>query len=156
LKLKKFEVIVIAWMSFVNSVVLSVLLPIIAIGFVNWGIFIEGFVVSFAISFVLVLIIPVNVWGDKVAVACKTKPYSFPWALISTAVATLILATLMSLCMVAYFLPAEARPHFIFAWLGVYPYVLGAIYVASLIAAPIGVSIAKKMCGAPVQASIAQ
>lgn len=143
-------------MSFVNSVVLSILLPIIAIGFVNWGIFLEGFVVSFAISFVLVIVIPVNVWGDKIATACKTKPFSFPWALISTAVATLVLATLMSLCMVAYFLPAEARPHFIFAWLHVYPFVLVAIYIASLIAAPIGVLIAKKLCGIPAQASTVQ
>ncbi len=150
---KKFVVIMALWMSIVLSVVLSILLPIVSIGFVNWPIFLEGFAVSFVISFVLSLVIPFNVWGDKLAAACRTKPFTFPAALISTAVATLVMATLMSLAMVFYFLPAPARPFFIFAWLKVYPFALVAIYVASLIFAPMGVAMAKKACHIPKMAS---
>jgi hypothetical protein len=145
----KFIFIVSLFLSVVLSVVLSIVLPIVMIGFVNWPIFLEGFIVSFVLSLVLSLVIPANVWGDKLAAACGAKPFSFPAHLISTAVVTLVLATLMSLAMVFWFLPADKRPIFIFAWLGAYPWVLLTIYLSALIFAPIGVAIAKKCCGIP-------
>jgi len=150
--IKKFDVIVASWVSFINSVVMSILLPLISVGILNWGKCLEGFAISVVFSQVLALIIPANRWGDKFAAACKTKPFSFSWHLVSTAVATLVIATLMSLCMVAYF--AGIGPHLIFAWLAVYPYVLLVIYVASLIAVPIGVAIAKKFCNFAMQAPL--
>lgn len=145
----KFIFIVALFLSFVLSIILSIVLPIVMIHFVNWPIFLEGFVVSFVISLVLSLIIPAPMWGDKLAAACGAKPFSFPAHLISTAVVTLVLSTLMSLAMVFYFLPPPARPQFIFAWLGAYPWVLLTIYMSALIFAPIGVKIAKKSCGDP-------
>ncbi|OPY74856.1 MAG: hypothetical protein A4E63_00583 [Syntrophorhabdus sp. PtaU1.Bin050] len=148
----KFIFIVSLFLSVVLSIVLSVVLPIVMIGFVNWPIFLEGFVVSFMLSLVLSLVIPANLWGDKLAAALGAKPFSFPAHMISTAVVTLVLATLMSLAMVFYFLPAEARPFFIFSWLKAYPWVLLTIYVSALIFAPVGVAIAKKCCGAPSMA----
>ena len=159
MKPMKFIVIVALWLSIVLSVVLSILLPIAVIGYVNWGIFLEGFAVSFVVSFVLSLALPINVWGDKLAAACGRKPFSFSWHLISTAVATLVMATIMSMSMVGYFV----GPHtglsigLFFAWVKAYPWVLLSIYVSSLIFAPIGVAIAKKLCGAPpMQASVAK
>ena len=146
---KKFDLIVGLWLSIVLSVVLSILLPIVSIGFVNWPIFLEGFGVSFVISFVLGAVIPLNMLGGKLAAACGARPFSFPGQLISTVVSTLIMATIMSLCMVFYFLPPPARPHFIFAWLKVYPYALASIYLSSLIFAPVGVAMAKKICKVP-------
>ena len=146
---KKFDVIVGLWLSIVLSVVLSILLPVVSIGFVNWPIFLEGFAVSFVISFILGAVIPLNAWGGKFAAALKANPFSFRGQLFSTIISTLIMATIMSLCMVFYFLPAQARPFFIFAWLKVYPYALISIYVSSLIFAPVGVAIAKKVCKVP-------
>lgn len=149
MKFNRSGLIITLWMSIVLSIVLSVLLPIISMGFVNWPIFIEGFIVSFLISFAVSLIIPVNALGAKIAGACKAKPFSLRWNLLTTAVATLIMATIMTLCMVYYFLPEIARQFFISEWLEVYPYALGAIYVTSLVATPIGVAIAKKCCSVP-------
>ncbi len=100
------------------------------------------------------LVIPANKWVDNFATACKTKPFSLPWRLISIAVLSLIFATIMSICMVAYFV----APHvgfgmiLLFTWLHAYPYVLIAVYIGVLIFAPIGVAIAKKCCGVPAQA----
>jgi hypothetical protein len=145
----KFVFIVSLFLSIILSIVLSIVLPIIMIHFVNWPIFLEGFAVSFVLSLVLSLVIPASVWGDKLAAACGAKPFTFPAHLISTAVVTVVLATLMSLGMVFYFLPPQARPNFIFAWLHAYPWVLATIYVAALIFAPVGVAIAKKCCGIP-------
>lgn len=149
MKFDKFGLIVTMWMSVVLSVVLSILLPVISMGFVDWPTFIEGFAVSFVISFAVSLIIPVNALGAKIAGACKAKPFSLRWNLITTAGATLIMATIMTLSMVYYFLPELARQFFISEWLEVYPYALVAIYVTSLIATPIGVAIAKKCCSVP-------
>jgi len=52
-KIRKFDLIVLLWVSFVLSAVLSILLPIISAGFVNWSVFMEGLVVSFLVSFLL-------------------------------------------------------------------------------------------------------
>lgn len=145
----KFIFIVALFLSVVLSIVLSAVLPIVMIGFVTWPIFLESFVISFVLSLALSLIIPANVWGDRLAAACGAKAFSFPAHLISTAVTTVILATLMSLAMVYYFLPAGAGPLFIFAWLHAYPWVLLTIYVSALIFAPISVAIAKKCCKVP-------
>ena len=145
----KFIFIVALFLSVVLSIVLSVVLPVVMIGFVNWPIFLEGFAVSFVLSLVLSLVIPAPVWGDKLAAALGAKPFTFPAHLISTAVVTLVLATLMSLAMVYYFLPPQARPFLIFAWLKAYPWVLLTIYVSALIFAPMGVAMAKKCCGVP-------
>lgn len=147
----KFIFIVALFLSVVLSIVLSIVLPILMTPDhrVTWGMFLEGFIVSFVLSLVLSLVIPANVWGDKLAAACGAKPFSFPAHLISTAVVTLVLATLMSLAMVFYFLPPFLRPQFFSLWLKAYPVVLITIYISALIFAPIGVAIAKKSCGIP-------
>lgn len=149
MKIDKFGLIVTAWMCFFLAIVLSILLPVISTGSVTVGVFLEGLVVSFVISLVISLIIPLMEWGGKAAAACGAKPDTLPWHLVSTAVLTLIMATILSLVMVFYFMPPEARSHFLFAWISVYPFVLLGIYVSALIAAPIGVAIAKKCCGVP-------
>jgi predicted lysophospholipase L1 biosynthesis ABC-type transport system permease subunit len=63
MKIDSFGLIVKLWMSVVLSAVLSVLLPLISMGFVNWPIFIVGFAVSFVISLEASLIIPINALG---------------------------------------------------------------------------------------------
>ena len=47
------------------------------------------------------------------------------------------------------FCPRRPVPFFIFAWLKVYPYALLSIYISSMIFAPVGVAIAKKVCKVP-------
>ena len=157
----KFIFIVSLFLSVVLSIVLSIVLPLVMMGFDKWQampgfvkmmIFLEGFIVSFVLSLILSLIIPAPVWGDKLAAALGAKPFSFPAHLISTAVVTLVLATLMSLAMVYYFnlkVPPAFRAPFGGEWLKAYPWVLVTIYISALIFAPMGVSIAKKRCGAP-------
>ena len=149
MKIDKFGLIVTIWMCFFLAVVLSILLPIISTGSVTLAVFLEGLIISFVISLIISLIIPLMDWGGKVAAAAGAKPGTLPWHLVSTAVLTLIMATLLSLIMVYYFLPATARMYFLTAWLGVYPFVLLGIYVSALVAAPIGVAIAKRCTNIP-------
>lgn len=146
---KKFDVIVAAFISLVNSVILSILLPFIAVGYIKWEIFLKGFAISYVISLLLSLVIPAVHWGEQLAVACKTKPFSLCWRMISTIMPTLVFATMMSLCMVA--VNVGIGPYTITAWLAVYPYALITIYVSSLIATPISVTIAKRLCGVPTK-----
>lgn len=146
MKIDSFGLIVKLWMSVVLSAVLSVLLPLISMGFVNWPIFIVGFAVSFVISLEASLIIPINALGGggKLAGICMAEPFNLSWKLIKTAVVTLMMAIIMTQCMVHHLLPEFARRFFISEWLEVYPYALVATYVTSLIAAPIGLAIEKR------------
>ncbi|MDD5144062.1 hypothetical protein [Methanoregula sp.] len=149
MKIDKFGLMVTIWMCLFLAVVLSIILPFIATGSLTLAEFFEGFIVSFVISLVITLIIPLMEWGGRVAAACGAQPETLPWHLISTAALALIMGTLLSLIMVIYFIPPEARPFFLFIWIGMYPFALLATYIAALIAAPIGVAIAKKCCGIP-------
>lgn len=148
-KTDKFGLIVTIWMCLFLAFVLSIILPIIATGSLTLVEFLEGFVVSFVISLVLALIIPLMEWGDRFAAACGAKPKTLPWYLISTAALALIMATLLSIIMVLYFIPPEAHPYFFFIWIKMYPFALLATYIVALIAAPFGVALAKKCCGVP-------
>lgn len=149
MKIDRFGLIVTIWMCLILALILSIILPVISTGSVTLADFFEGFVVSFVISLVLALIIPLMEWGDRFAAACGAKPQTLPWYLISTAALALIMATLLSIIMVLYFIPPEARPYFLFIWIGMYPFALLATYIVALIAAPVGVAIAKKCCGVP-------
>ncbi len=149
MKHDKFGLIVIIWMCLFLAGVLSFVLPIIFHGSVTPRIFVEGFIVSFAISFVISLIIPLKEWGDRAAAACGVEPDTLQWHLVSMGALTLIMGTLLSLSMAYYFMPPEARPNFFFVWIRMYPIVMIGTYVSSLIAAPIGVAIARKCCGVP-------
>lgn len=82
--------------------------------------------------------------GGKLAGICMAEPFNLSWKLIKTAVVTLMMAIIMTQCMVHHLLPEFARRFFISEWLEVYPYALVATYVTSLIAAPIGLAIEKR------------
>jgi len=149
MKHDKFGLIVIIWMCLFLAGVLSFVLPIIFHGSVTPRGFVEGVVVSFAISFVISLIIPLKEWGDRAAAACRAEPDTLQWHLVSMGALTLIMGTLLSLSMAYYFMPPEARPNFFFVWIRMYPIVMIGTYISALIAAPIGVAIARKCCGVP-------
>lgn len=143
--LKNFGLIVQIWMSLAISTVLSIMMPLMAVGTITGAVFFKGLIISFVISIVLCIVIPAKKWGDALAATCKAKPHSFMESLISAAVQTIIYATIITLCMVA--INAGVGPHFIYAWLSIYPAALAAVYVVSLIFAPVAVSITKSMCG---------
>lgn len=149
MKIDRFGLIITLWMCLVLAVVLSIILPFFATGSITLAEFFEGFVVSFVISFVISLIIPLMEWGNRFAAACGATPETLQWHAVSTAALALIMGTLLSLIMVLYFIPPEARPFFLFIWVGMYPFALLGTYIMALIAAPVGVAIAKKCCGVP-------
>lgn len=149
MEIDRFGLFVTTWMCLFLAIVLSFILPILFTGSVSMMVFIEGFVVSFAISLVISLVLPLMQWGGMAAAACGAKPDTLPWHFVSTALLSLIMATILSLVMVFYFMPPEARSHFLYTWISAYPFVLLGTYVSALIAAPIGVAIAKKCCGVP-------
>lgn len=143
---KYFGVIVHMFVSFVISIILSILLPYLAMGGVTVGGFFKDLIISFVIAFALGLIFPIKKWGDSLAGVFKIKPHSFPESLVSTVVQTLIFGTVLTLSMIS--INAGIGPHTIPAWLGIYPIALIVIYVTCLIFAPIGVAIAKKATAA--------
>ncbi|WP_321508460.1 hypothetical protein [uncultured Methanoregula sp.] len=145
----KFEIIIALWMSLVLCTVVSFFMPVINLGSVSLHMFLEGFILSFVISMTASLVLPLKPWGDGIAAACKIQPPGLLHHLVSTAVVALIMATIMSLFMVWYFLPPVARPYFLTGWLKQFPYFLILIYLSGLVAGPVGIWIAKKGCHLP-------
>ncbi len=140
---KHFGTIVHFFVSLVISIILSILLPLMAMGTVTATGFFKDLVISFLIAFILGMIFPIRKWGDSLAGVFKLKPDSFPAALVSTAVQTIIYATVLTLSMIS--INAGIGPHTIPAWLHVYPFALVIIYIISLICAPLGVMLARKL-----------
>ena len=149
MKITKFEVILNLWISLIINVVLSIVLPILAIGFINWGIFIKGFAIAFTVSTIFVFIVPVVKWGDSFAAALKTKPHTVPSQLLSTIILALILGTMMSLLMTWVNLPKDIPIPFVAAWLKGYPAVLATVYVSALIGIWTGIPLTMKLCHIP-------
>lgn len=147
MKITKFEVILNLWISLIINIVLSIVLPLLAIGFITWGIFLKGFAIAFTVSTVFVFVVPVVKWGDNFAAACKAKPHTLPSQLLSTLILALILGTLMSLLMTA--VNAGVGPHFVAAWLSGYPFALLTVYVSALIGIWTGIPLAMKICHIP-------
>lgn len=147
MKKTKFDIILNIWISLIINIVLSIVLPLIAIGFITWGIFFKGFIIAFSVSTLFVFIVPIVKWGDNFAAVFKVKPHTVPSQLISTVVLTLILGTLMSLLMTA--INAGIGPYFIAAWLSCYLYALLTVYISALIGIWTGIPLAMKVCHIP-------
>lgn len=149
MKITKFEVILNLWISLIINIVLSIVLPILAIGFITWGIFLKGFAIAFTVSTLFVFVVPVVKWGDSFAAALKAKPHTVPSQLLSTIILALILGTLMSLLMTWVNLPKDIPIPFVPAWLSGYPAVLATVYVSALIGIWTGIPLTMKICHIP-------
>lgn len=150
-KITKFDVILNIWISLIINIVLSIVLPLVAIGFINAAIFFKGFAIAFTVSTLLVFLVPVAKWGRDVASAFKLKPLTLPYQLVSTLILALILGTLMSLLMTA--VNAGTGPQFISAWLSCYLWALLSVYVSALVGVWTGIPIAGAMCKIPKEPS---
>jgi hypothetical protein len=143
----RFDVFVSIWISFVINVALSIVLPVVAIGFVSFPIFVKGFAIAFTVSTLFVFAVPVVKWGQKFADRFKAPPDSVPGHLLATVVLALIVGTLMSLLMTA--VNAGFGPHYVQAWLSCYGWALLSVYLSALAGAATGVPLAKKLFGVP-------
>ena len=147
MKKTKFDVILNLWISFVINVILSIVLPILAIGFLTPMIFLKGFIIAFIVSTAFVFIVPIVKWSNNFAALFKVRPHTLPSQLISTILLALCLGTLMSLLMTA--VNAGAGPYFFAAWLSFYPLALLTVYVSAQIGIWTGIHLAKKICHIP-------
>ncbi|MPN07570.1 hypothetical protein SDC9_154841 [bioreactor metagenome] len=147
MKRTKFSVVLDLWISLVINVILSIVLPLLAIGMITPAIFLKGFVIAFIVSTAFVFIVPVIRWGDHFAALFKVKPHTLPSQLISSLLTALCLSLLMSALMTAVF--AGIGPWFLDAWLPIYPYAFLAVYLSLQIALFTGLPIARAICGVP-------
>ena len=143
-KPSKFDTVLNLWISLVINVVLSIVLPIVAIGFINFPIFIKGFIIAFTVSTAFVFIVPIIPAGAAFAAKCGAKPDTVPFTLLLLVVLALCLGTLMSLLMTA--VNAGIGPHFVAAWLSCYGWVLLSVYLSALAGFFTGIPIAKHFC----------
>ncbi|MDR1965759.1 MAG: DUF2798 domain-containing protein [Synergistaceae bacterium] len=141
----KFGVILNVWISLVINVVLSILLPIIAMGFIDATIFLKGFAIAFTVSTIFIFVVPVVKAGDRFAALLGAKPFTIPAQMLSTVVVALSLGTLMTLLMTA--VNAGVGPHFVAAWLKCYWKALLAVYMSALAGIWTGIPLTKKICG---------
>lgn len=148
----KFDVVLDIWISVIINVALSIVLPLVAMGFINWAIFLKGFAIAFTVSTIIVFVVPVVQWGGKFAAALGAKPHSLPSQLLSTIIVALVLGTVMTLLMTA--INAGVGPHFLAAWFSCYPIALLAVYVSGLVGIWTGIPLAMKICGVPTDISI--
>lgn len=144
-KPSKFDVILNLWISAIINVVLSIVLPLVAIGFINLPIFIKGFIIAFTVSTAFVFLVPVVGWGAAFAAKCGAKPMTLRFTLLSTIVLALCLGTIMSLLMTA--VNAGVGPHFFGAWFSCFGWVLLSVYVSAIISILTGIPVTKKICG---------
>lgn len=147
MKRSKFEVALNLWISLVINVVLCIALPLLAIGFINWGIFLKGFIIAFPLSTIFVFLVPIVKWGEHFAAALKAKPYTLASQLLSTLLLALVLGTLMSLLMTA--VNAGVGPFFFKAWISAYPFVLIIVYISALIGIWTGLPLVRRIVAPP-------
>lgn len=147
MKSTKFDIVLGLWISFLMNTILGIFLPLMAIGFITWGIFLKGFAIAFPISTIFAFLVPVNQWGQNFAALFKAKPFTLKSQLLSTIVTAIIFGLFMSLLMTA--VNAGIGPHFFGAWISILPYVLIIIYISSLIGLWTGIPLTKKICRIP-------
>ncbi len=147
MKRTKFSVVMDLWISIVLNVILSIVLPLLAVGFITPGMFFKGFAIAFIVSTAFVFLVPIVKWSDNFAGLFKLKPHTLPSQLVSTALTALCLSLLMSSLMTAVF--AGVGPWFLGAWLHIYPYAYLTVYISLQIALFTGLPIAKRICGVP-------
>ena len=146
-KFNKFDVILNLWISLIINVALSIILPLIAMHTVTWPIFLKGFAIAFPVSTLFVMLLPIVALGNKFAVACKTKPGSPLFTILSTLILALLMGTFMSLLMTA--VNAGVGPHFIGAWLSCDPLALLTVYLSALLGIWTGLPLTMRLVGPP-------
>lgn len=143
----KFNLIFNLWVSLIINVALCIVLPLVAMHFLNWGIFLKGFVIAYPVSTLFVLFVPVVSWGGRFAAAFKAKQGSWLFTILSTLILTLLMGTFMSLLMTA--VNAGIGPWYVSAWLSCYPIALLTVYVSALIGVWTGMPLTMKLAGPP-------
>ena len=146
-KPSKFDTILNLWISLIINVVLSIVLPLAAIGFISLPIFLKGFALAFTVSTLIVFVVPIVDWGAAFALKCGARPMTLRFTLLSTLVLAFCLGTFMSLLMTA--VNAGMGPHFMAAWLSCYHWVLLSVYMSAVAGIITGVPLTKKLCGLP-------
>lgn len=149
MKVTKFDTILNIWVSLIISLVLSYALPMITNGSITTGEYFSGLIISFVISFILVMLIPIVKLGDMFAAECGTKPNTIARQLLSTIVLVLIMGTVMSLIMTWWGLHniSDYTSFFFTSWLHAYPWVLFIIYITSNISLWTGIPLTKRILG---------
>lgn len=151
MKIAKFDIILTIWISIVISIVMSAVLPVLAIGWDTvrhffFQIFIKGFLISFPLSTLFVLFVPVQKLAGAFASALKAKPMTIPFHLLSTIVTAICVGTLMSFVMIAVNAPPD---QILNQWLPNWPKAIVVVYISALIGVSTGIPLTKKICGIP-------
>lgn len=150
----RYNIFINLYISFIINVVLCLVLVYVSTGGLNFKEVAVGFLIAFPVSTLLVLFVPVNRLGDFVAVKCGAKLRTPPCILISTAVLAAILATFMSLLMVAVMAGKYVgvfTPAYFGNWLHCYPWALISVYLSALLGAFTAFPLAVKLFGPPQQ-----
>jgi hypothetical protein len=147
MKLTKFDVYLNVWVSLVISAILSFTLPMIANGYVTVGEYLSGLLISFLISLVLVLVLPVVKWGDLFAAKCGAVPHTMSGQLLATIILALVIGTFMSLIMTWWGVRNVPgfQSFFMSAWLNAYPWALLVIYASANISLWTGIPLVKTL-----------
>lgn len=143
----KYNLFINIYISLIINVALACVLPLLAVGTLNFMLFIRGFAIAFTISTLLVLFVPLNLLGDKTARAMGLKEGGVPFRFMSTLVLAAILSLVMSLIMTA--VNAGVGPYFFNAWRHLVLYVFLSVYATALIGNFIAFPLAMKLFGPP-------
>ncbi len=150
----KFNLILNLWISLIINIALSIVLPLVAMGTVNWSIFLRGFSIAFPVSTILVLLLPLKQLGDFIAARLGLRPQTVPFTFASTAVLSFTLGTFMSMLMT--YINAGAftglfTPAYFAAWFSAWGWALLSVYVSALIGLYTGLPLTMKLCEPPKQ-----
>ena len=123
---------------------------------ITWVTLFNTWACIFLLVTLVLMLLPVNVWGEKLAAKFGCKPRTLAFTLISNLLPSLIINTILSAVMPAMnifyneAIPAPARMGaFLGAFLGGWPVTFVISYVCALIAGKIGETVAVKTIGSP-------
>ena len=100
--------------------------------------------IATAVAYAAGLLIPVSKWADRFALACKAKPGSLAFTLLSNLILTLFNGTLMTALFTA--MAIGFPPYFFTAFLSTLPTGLIVGYFAGLIAGFAAMKVSQAMC----------
>lgn len=149
MKLNKFDVLLGLWISLVNALLLSLVMPLIAGIPLTFGGYLSSLMFPFILGFLLTTLIPIPKWGNAMAGKFGLKPFSLKRQLVASVFIVLVMGTIMTLVLTYLRLHngPQPAPDFFATWIRSYPISLLVIYVAANIALSTGFPLVKKILG---------